>query len=127
MRIYWRDFPAFGTESERAAITARAAARQGRFWPFHDALYAHQPPLHSGRLTNGYLRGIAAKLGLDLAWFDSDRRDPAVKAAVQDDFGFGQQLGVPGTPAFLINGKPFFGAQPVTAFEKAIDTARGTR
>lgn len=124
VRIYWRDFPAFGKESMRAAVAARAAARQGRFWDFHDALYARQPPLRSGRIDDGYLRGIARKVGLDVKRFDTDRRDRALREAVQKDFDFGQALGVPGTPAFLINGEPFFGAQPVSAFEKAIEKAR---
>ncbi|MGW2310416.1 DsbA family protein [Actinomadura luteofluorescens] len=124
VRIYWRDFPAFGKESMRAAVAARAASRQGRFWDFHDELYAHQPPLRSGRITDDYLRGVARKLGLDVARFDADRRGKAVRTAVNDDFGFGQALGVPGTPAFLINGEPFFGAQPLPAFEKAIGKAR---
>ncbi|MGH3238821.1 MAG: DsbA family protein [Spirillospora sp.] len=122
--MYWRDFPAFGKESMRAAVAARAAARQGRFWDFHDALYDKQPPLRSGKINDAYLRGIARSLGLDLARFDADRRAKAARTVVEDDFGFGQALGVPGTPAFLINGDPFFGAQPVSAFEKAIDQAR---
>jgi protein-disulfide isomerase len=124
VQIYWRDFPAFGKESMRAALAARAAARQGRFWDFHDALYDKQPPLRSGKITDAFLRGIARSLGLDLARFDADRRAKAVRTAVEDDFDFGQALGVPGTPAFLINGEPFFGAQPVSAFDKAIDQAR---
>jgi protein-disulfide isomerase len=43
---------------------------------------------------------------------------------VRADLMFGQQLGVPGTPAFLINGRPLFGAQPLSAFAAAISRAR---
>jgi protein-disulfide isomerase len=43
---------------------------------------------------------------------------------VRADKAFGEGLGVPGTPAILINGRPFFGAQPLPAFEAAIAAAR---
>lgn len=124
VRIYWRDFPAFGRESERAAIAARAAAKQGRFWAFHDAFYARQPPRGRGRINDGFLHGLAQKVGLDVARFDADRRDRTVRSAMEADFAFGQRLGVPGTPAFLIDGEPFFGAQPLAKFEQAIEKAR---
>lgn len=126
-QFIWRDFPWAGKESTRSAVAARAAGRQGRFWQFHDALYAHQFPERSGRLTDAYLRGIAKRLGLDLARYDADRRDPALREAVEGDYGFGQRLGVPGTPAFLINGIPFFGDQPLKAFVKRIEEARRER
>ncbi|MFI7416731.1 DsbA family protein [Nonomuraea sp. NPDC049684] len=120
VRLFWRDFPAQGRQSMRAAIAGRAAARQGKFWAFHDAIYADQ----SGGLGEEKLRSVAAKAGLDLAAFDTDRRDPALREAVEQDFAFGAQLGMPGTPAFLINGTLFFGAQPLSAFVKQIEKAR---
>ncbi|MEV0830525.1 DsbA family protein [Nonomuraea rubra] len=120
VRLFWRDFPAQGRDSMRAAIAGRAAAKQGRFWDFHDAVYADQ----SGGLGEQRLRSLAARLGLDLAAFDADRRDPALREAVERDFAFGAQLGMAGTPAFLINGSYFFGAQPLAAFVKQIEQAR---
>lgn len=104
----------------RAAIAGRAAARQGKFWAFHDAVYAAQ----SGGLGEERLRSLAARAGLDMAAFDADRLDPALREAVEQDFAFGAQLGMPGTPAFLINGRFFFGAQPLSAFVKEIEKAR---
>jgi protein-disulfide isomerase len=101
--------------------------RQGKFWPFHDALYTHQFPENSGRLTDAYLRGIAQRLGLDMTKFDADRRDPALRKDVQTEYDFGQAIGVPGTPGFLINGTPFFGQQPLKAFVTAIEKARKER
>jgi protein-disulfide isomerase len=126
LRLVWRDFPYYGAQSVDAAVAARAAGQQGKFWPFHDALYAHQLPLRSGRLTAGYLDGLAAALGLDVVRFDQARRDPALHDSVAADFAFGQQLGVPGTPSFLVNGSPeIFGSQPLSTFEHAIEQARG--
>ncbi|MEU1729390.1 thioredoxin domain-containing protein [Nonomuraea sp. NPDC005692] len=120
VRLFWRDFPAQGRQSMRAAIAGRAAARQGKFWAFHDAVYADQ----SGGLGEEKLRSLAARIGLDMAAFDADRRDPALREAVEQDFAFGAQLGMPGTPGFLINGMFFFGAQPLSEFVKQIEKAR---
>jgi protein-disulfide isomerase len=127
VRFIWRDYPWIGKESERAAIAARAAARQGKFWPYHDALYAHWFPENSGHLNDAYLRGIARRLGLDMSRFDADRRDPRVREQVRSEMGFAEAIGMSGTPAFLINGTPFFGDQPLKAFVAAIDKARAER
>jgi protein-disulfide isomerase len=126
VRLVWRDFPWVDGQSVDAAVAARAAGMQGRFWAFHDYLFAHQlSDEHSGLVTGGYLRSVARRLGLNMAAFDRDVAGPALAAAVRADGRFGQQLGVPGTPAFLINGQQFFGAQPLAAFEAAIANARG--
>ncbi|MEV4895329.1 thioredoxin domain-containing protein [Nonomuraea sp. NPDC055795] len=121
-RVFWRDYPIRGRDSTRAAHAGRAAARQGRFWPFHDVLYSGEVAL-----SDSGLREAAVRAGLDVARFERDRRDPSVRQAVQADLEFALQLGLPGTPAFLINGELLFGAQPVAAFEKAIEKARRAR
>ncbi|MEU4230613.1 thioredoxin domain-containing protein [Nonomuraea sp. NPDC026600] len=120
VRMFWRDYPIRGRDSVRAAVAARAASRQGRFWEFHDALYAGE----QARLTDANLRSVAARMGLDLGRFDADRRDESVRRVVDGDLEFALELGLSGTPAFLINGELLFGAQPVAAFEKAIEKAR---
>ncbi len=67
---------------------------------------------------------MARRLGLNVTLFNRDLTSPALTTAVRADRAFGQQLGVPGTPAFLIGGRPFFGAQPLQAFVAAITQAR---
>jgi protein-disulfide isomerase len=126
VRLVWRDFPWVDAQSVAAAVAARAAGMQGRFWAYHDYLFAHQSPdEHSGLVTGAYLRSVARRLGLNMTLFSRDVADPALAAAVRADKAFGEGLGVPGTPAFLIGGRPFFGAQPLPAFEAAIAAARG--
>ena len=127
VRLVWRDFPWVDAQSVAAAVAARAAGMQGRFWAYHDYLFAHQSPdEHSGLVTGTYLRSVARRLGLNMARFNRDVADPVLAVAVRADKQFGLALGVPGTPAFLINGRPFFGAQPLLAFEAAIaQTRRG--
>lgn len=123
LRIEWRDFPYLGSESTIAALAGRAAANQGKFWQFHDALFANQFPPNSGNLTEPYLIGVAKTLSLNTKEFQSDMRSSATKAAVEKDFIEGQSIGVTGTPSFLINFTPVVGAQPLSIFEQAIEAA----
>ena len=123
LRIEWRDFPYLGPESTIAAHAGRAAAAQGKFWAFHDVLYAPQAPVNSGKITEAHLTGIAKDLGLDVVRFRQDLNSPETAAAVQQDFKEGQSIGVTGTPAFLINGEPIIGAQPTDTFVAAVERA----
>jgi protein-disulfide isomerase len=128
VRLVWRDFPWVDAQSVAAAVAARAAGMQGKFWAYHDYLFAHQSPdEHSGLVTGAYLRSVARRLGLNISLFNRDVTDPALAAAVRADKAFGEGLGVPGTPAFLISDRPFFGAQPLSAFKAAIAAARKGR
>jgi 2-hydroxychromene-2-carboxylate isomerase len=125
VRWVWRDFPCTDCQSFRAAVAARAAGTQGKFWAFHDYLLTCQPSGEpAGLLTDAYLESVAKRIGLDMAAFTRDLASPALAAAVQADSAFGRQSGVPRTPAFLINGRPLVGARPLPAFETAIAEAR---
>ena len=123
LRIEWRDFPYLGKESMTAALAGRAAALQGKFWVFHDAMYAAQQPVNSGKLTEDYLASVAQKAGLDGARLRKDMARPELADAVGKDFTEGQSIGVTGTPAFIVNGQPIIGAQPAPVFEQAIENA----
>ena len=123
LRIEWRDFPYLGQESMTAALAGRAAALQGDFWAFHDALYADQQPVNAGKLTKEFLGSVADRAGLDGAKLQKDMDRPELAEAVNRDAREGQSIGVTGTPAFIINGQPVIGAQPSEVFEKAIEDA----
>jgi protein-disulfide isomerase len=123
LRIEWRDFPYLGPESTVAARGGRAAAAQGRFWEFEEAMYADQLPPNSGNLDEDYLVSVAKDIGLDVNRFREDLDSPQVEQAVQEDFAEGQAIGVTGTPAFVINGVPVIGAQPTEVFERTIEKA----
>ncbi|GAA2145014.1 thioredoxin domain-containing protein [Nocardioides koreensis] len=123
LRIEWRDFPYLGKESDLAARAGRAAAIQGKFWAFHDAMYEHQLPPNSGHLDVDHLVGVAQDLGLDPDRFRNDIDADETRFAVGRDFEEGRRIGVTGTPAFIINGKPVMGAQPTEVFESIIEKA----
>jgi protein-disulfide isomerase len=123
LRIEWRDFPYLGPESTTAALAGRAAAEQGGFWRFHDAMYADQLPPNSGKLDGQHVEGIARDVGLDVDQFRADMSSAATKELVAADFQEGQSIGISGTPSFLINGTPVIGAQPTDVFEQVIEAA----
>ncbi len=99
LRICFRHFPVRSSHPRAwpAAQAAEAAARQGRFWEMHDALFADP-----ARLEDPHLWDRARRLGLDLERFDHDRRRDEVVARVKLDFHAGVRAGVVTTPtAFL--------------------------
>lgn len=127
LRIEWRDLPYLGAESETAALAARAAAAQGRFWEFHDALYAKERRVNSGSLDDAALREVATRVGLDVARFDADRASAAAREAVSRDKQEAVSMGITGTPAFIVGGTPVVGAQPYERFKQIIDEALADR
>ncbi len=123
LKIEWHDFPYQGEESTNAALAARAAQEQGKFWEYHDLLYENQGSGNSGAFSDENLSGFARELGLDMERFESDFGSEANAAVVAEDFRGGQGQGISGTPTFVINGQILVGAQPIETFEQAIEGA----
>jgi protein-disulfide isomerase len=123
LRIEYRDTPILGEESTTAALGGRAAANQGAFWEFHDEVFSEDRERNAGELAADRLVEMAADLGLDVERFAQDLEDPAAMEAVQRDRREAQELGVSSTPAFLINGRPILGAQPLDTFVAVIEEA----
>jgi len=118
VKVAFRDFPmrTIHPRAEAAAEAARCAGDQGKFWEFHDALFANQSKLDETSLT-----ATAQKLGLDDKLFQSCLSSAKSKAQVEQDVLDGTRAGVTGTPGFFINGAFVNGSQPQTEFEKIID------
>ena len=120
LRLEWRDFPYLGRESVNAALAARAAQAQGKFWEYHDLLYENQ----SSGFSEGRLVELAREAGLDVEKFESDLASGRYQEAVARDFEEGQQVGISGTPTFVINGEVLAGFQPLGVFGDAIERAK---
>lgn len=101
-----------------AAQAAWAAQQQGKFWEYHDELFANQ-----SRLADGLYGELAKKLGLDLNRFERDRNSEAAKKAVTADAELAESLGLEGTPTFLMAGEPVQGAPSPEAFKAAFERA----
>jgi protein-disulfide isomerase len=124
LRIEWRDLPIFGEESIGAAVAARAAGNQGKFWEYHDAIFAAAPERGHPPLPREKLLEFAEKVGVpDLAKFTSDLDDKTLHDQVKFDVAEAAALGAASTPVFLINETPIAGAQPTDIFRAAIDAA----
>lgn len=124
VRLEWREFPYMGQTSETLAIGARAAAEQDRFWQYQQRAYEEQEELkQAGPDLERRMIDLAAEAGIDRERFADDLDRQEFAASVQEDFDEGQQVGISGTPAFLINGDPIMGAQPLSAFSSSIDDA----
>jgi len=90
-----------------AAIAGLAAARQGKFWEFHDRLMQR-----TDELGRSVFVAMARELGLDEARFIVDFEDPALAQQVDDDVAAANALGVGGTPGFFVNGRYLSGFLP---------------
>lgn len=119
--LVYKQFPltSIHPEALAAAKAAWAAQQQGKFWPFHDALFANQKNL--GEAT---YREIATSLGLDLAKFDRDRASQSAADAIAKDQALGEQLGIDGTPFFVMNGEAFAGGIPLAELEQRLANLR---
>lgn len=123
VRVVFRHFPlANHPLAPKAAEASACAEDQGRFWEYHDYLFAHPKELEETAL-----KAHAVTLGLDLKPFVDCLESGRKKGLVEKDRRAGESLGINGTPAFFINGLPLAGAQPEEAFRRAINRELGRR
>lgn len=106
----------FHPHAKPAAAASYAANKQGKFWEFHDAMFANQSSLSPEFYTQ-----TATKLGLNVEQFKKDMASPEAEAAVKADSETAQKLGIGGTPAFIVNGVQVNGAYPFEHFKGIID------
>ena len=123
VRLVFKDFPLAAHERARpAAEAARCAGALGKFWPYHDRLFANQP-----RFAREELVQYAVEVGLELAPFTRCLDERRFAAAVDADVAQGRAAGVRGTPTFFINGEKLVGAHPLENFRSLINDALRTR
>jgi protein-disulfide isomerase len=118
VRLVHKDLPleSIHPQARQAAEAARCAYEQGKFWEYHDKLYANSP-----KASTDDLKSYAKEIGLDVDSFDRCFASGKYKAVVQQDLNEGAKLGLTGTPTFFINGREISGNQPLIAFEAIID------
>lgn len=122
-KIYYvfRDYPLeFHQHAKITAEAARCAGEQGKYWQYHDKLFAKRDWVNQEEVTET-LVGFAADLGLDTESFKECLTSGKFTAVVNADFALGQKVGVTGTPSFFINGRKLVGAQPYDVFKGIIE------
>ena len=117
VKYVYRDYPLpFHPNAAPAAEASECAHEQGKFWEYHDALFKNQQ-----NLGNELYLKLAGDLKLDVNKFKQCIDTGKYRQEVQDDFAYGSQAGVSGTPTFFINGMQLVGAQPYQAFQQVIE------
>lgn len=119
-RLVWHDFAWYGDESRVAANAARCAAEQGQFWEYHDLLFERQQGTNQGTFSRDNLKRFGALLGLEAESFDACVDSTTYYAAIDADMRRVRDLGLNGTPSFIIGEQRVIGAQPIEVFEQAI-------
>lgn len=118
VRFVIRDFPITGIHqyAQKAAEAAECAQDQGKFWPYHDVLFANQETL-----DDAHLKAYAKQVGMDRAAFSRCLDSGSKSAVVAADMADGQRYGVSATPTFFVNGQKVIGAKPLDGFKQIID------
>jgi protein-disulfide isomerase len=101
----------------QAAEASEAAAAQGSFWEYHDALYAAQP-----KLSRETMLAVGRELGLDAERIAADLDSGAHRARVERDIASAEASGATGTPTFFVNGKRHFGAYDASSLVEALES-----
>jgi protein-disulfide isomerase len=118
VRFVWKHLPltTIHKDAMNAALASEAAANQGKFWEYHDRLFANQE-----KLDVDSLKQYARELQLDMKRFESDMSNAEVRKKIDADVSEARALGVTGTPGFFINGRFLSGAQPFEAISRVVD------
>ena len=117
VRLVWKDLPDPNVDgSELAAEAAQCAKSQGKFWEFHDRIFADP-----SATTSVQLALIAQNLGLDTAAFNSCLENNDMQPFVEHTVSEAAALGIDGEPYFFINGTRRSGALSYEQLEAAIN------
>ncbi len=121
IRLVMIDFPILGDQSRMLARAAFCANKQGKFWDYHDALFANQE-----RINRDVALELATELGMDTeqlsACIDSEESEQQIKRSTEQ----AGQLGLTGTPAIFINGIAYRGGDLQNALKDHIKAALGS-
>jgi protein-disulfide isomerase len=118
VRFTYRDYPILAESSLTAALAAQCVNDQGqdKFWEYHNLLFSHQDGFSRESLIT-----LAEQVGVDIDTFTTCLDEQTHLNEVVNDYREGQMLGIRGTPAFFVNGRPISGAQQYQVFASMIE------
>ena len=106
--------------AEPSAIASKCVFQEKgseAFFKYHDTIFDNQRSI-----TNDNLKYWALELGISEENYNTCIKDPKIKEMVDQDFSEGQQMGISGTPSFIIEGELLIGAQPISEFRRVINS-----
>jgi len=118
LKVVVRQLPIIAPESVPAARMALAAAAQGKFAPYYNAMFAGARPDEAG------IAAAAAQAGIDIGAARNFAARGDVQAEIDHNLAWARQLGINGTPSFAIGGQLIAGAVGREALQAAVDAAR---
>ncbi len=125
-QLLWKAIPIVignWANSVSAALAAECALDQGHYEEMAETLFGRQPEWKRASEPEPILEGIAEELGLDMEVYRTCMSSHEFLWRVQAHSVLARQLGVRGTPTFVVVGyAPFSGALPLELFEEIIDT-----
>ncbi len=120
LRIVIRELPIISPHSAAAARMALAAAEQGKYQPFHDAMFA------AGQLDPATIEAAARTAGLDLDRAHKVAASAPVTAEIRQNMALAQKLGFQGTPSWVAGDQLIAGAVGVDKLAEAVKAARAS-
>lgn len=127
VRFIWDDFPlTMHKNAVPAANAARCAEEQGKFWEYHDKLYAEQANWADVASPTSLFVGYAKTLNLNEQMFDGCMANQTYNGKVQDDENEGIANNVQGTPTFFINNVRYVGAMSNAQWDTELKAAIGS-
>lgn len=115
VRVVYKDFPILGEPSEWAARAALSANAQGKHQAFHEALLASK-----NEMTKDELLRVAGDVGLDQKRFEADMTNPEWQTVIDRNRALARELGISGTPGFIVGTELVPGALDVKGLKDLI-------
>jgi cyclophilin family peptidyl-prolyl cis-trans isomerase len=114
LRIVYRHFPLVSIHNKALLATqaAEAAGAQDMFWEMHNTIYEYQnvwSQLSVDEFETWLVNTAAPMINLETQQFETDLKSEAITAKAQEAWTYGQAIGLPGTPYFVLNGAPYNG------------------
>jgi len=114
VRVVFKEYPILSADSEKAAMVALAARQQGKYWDVHQKLIVDR-----GRATEESALKIAEEAGLDMVKLKADMKSDAVKNEIESVKNLAKEMGINGTPHFLVGDRSIGGA-PQDLFDQLV-------
>lgn len=122
VRVVYKDFPILGEPSELAAKAALASQAQGKHQVFHEALFASHADM-----TKEEILKIAVGVGLDAKRLETDMANPQWQAVIEKNRALAQDLGISGTPGFIVGNELVPGMLDLNGLKELIARAGHAR
>ena len=121
VKILMKEFPILGEGSLFASRAALAAQKQGGYEALHTALMRA-----SGQVNERQVLALAREAGLNVRQLQQDMQDPSIDAILQSNQALARQLGINGTPGFIIGEEIVRGAVGLAQLQRLVNAARSS-